>query len=222
MYVRLYWTTFGMSKLWHEIFPDSFGCISQALRSTDQGTNVSCLHLGATMGQQSGKQGAAWLTLLCSLSKDAPDGPLPSCWSGAECMLLLITGRARVLHRWRDIGGACQLLSEDCLHDSLPVYLLARAARQCVCKPNLNHVQTLASGLLWFACFACYKPGIYRFEWYLNSVQTFCIQANHPNLEHRFGWFAHTFKPSPNLLTNHVQTLASGFERFTWFGFFQT
>jgi len=32
--------------------------------------------------------------------------------------------------------GASQLLSEDDLQDSLPVYLLARAARQWVCKPN--------------------------------------------------------------------------------------
>jgi len=88
MYVRLYWTTFGMSKLWHEIFPDSFGCISQALRSTDQGTNVSCLHLGATMGQQAGEKRLARPTWPRSYGKDAPDRI--SSWGAVASTILLM------------------------------------------------------------------------------------------------------------------------------------
>ena len=102
------------------------------------GESSTCLHPGATTGRQAVKQGVAWLTLLSSFSKEAPDGPLPSCWLGLAGLRLLVTGWALVLTCWRDIGGASQLLSEDDLQDSLPVYLLARAARQWVCKSNWN------------------------------------------------------------------------------------
>jgi hypothetical protein len=51
-----------------DIFPDSFGCIFQAPLGADQGMNLSCLHLGAMMGQQAEKQRVVWQTLFSAIS----------------------------------------------------------------------------------------------------------------------------------------------------------
>ena len=40
----------------------------QAQCGADQGKNLSCLHPGAMMGQQAGKQRVAWLTLFSAIS----------------------------------------------------------------------------------------------------------------------------------------------------------
>ena len=67
MYVWLYQTTFGIGKLLHEFFPDSFACIFQVPRGTNQEMSMSCLHPCATMGQQAGKQRVAWQTYFSAI-----------------------------------------------------------------------------------------------------------------------------------------------------------
>ena len=68
LFVCVIRTTFGVGKLLHEFSLTVLHAFSQALCGADQGKNLSCLHPGAMMGQQAGKQRVAWQTLFSAIS----------------------------------------------------------------------------------------------------------------------------------------------------------